>query len=151
CSTILHTPLTTSLFLGLNQLDYTLNVFAKKFQNIIWKHINNFNLNGPAKMESEFTFSSIFISKFRSFIMNCARNDLFSLQTGENELITIVLSNKIIHMFDGGGVTVQMNDDTFLQDNIIHNIIIIIFSLVERALLRLCSISIKKEELYIAR
>ncbi|KAL5673375.1 hypothetical protein ACJX0J_017681, partial [Zea mays] len=28
CSTILHTPLTTSLFLGLNQLDYTLNVFS---------------------------------------------------------------------------------------------------------------------------
>ncbi|KAL5682066.1 hypothetical protein ACJX0J_008451, partial [Zea mays] len=28
CSTILHTPLTTSLFLGLNQLDYTLNVFC---------------------------------------------------------------------------------------------------------------------------
>ncbi|KAL5652738.1 hypothetical protein ACJX0J_038196 [Zea mays] len=28
CLTILHTPLTTSLFLGLNQLDYTLNVFG---------------------------------------------------------------------------------------------------------------------------
>ncbi|KAL5683307.1 hypothetical protein ACJX0J_009692, partial [Zea mays] len=28
CSTILHTPLATSLFLGLNQLDYTLNVFC---------------------------------------------------------------------------------------------------------------------------
>ncbi|KAL5661839.1 hypothetical protein ACJX0J_028964, partial [Zea mays] len=27
CSTILHTRLATSLFLGLNQLDYTLNVF----------------------------------------------------------------------------------------------------------------------------
>ncbi|KAL5660517.1 hypothetical protein ACJX0J_027642, partial [Zea mays] len=26
CSTMLHTPLTTSLFLGLSQLDYTLNV-----------------------------------------------------------------------------------------------------------------------------
>ncbi|KAL5649786.1 hypothetical protein ACJX0J_040595, partial [Zea mays] len=26
-STMLHTPLTTNLFLGLNQLDYTLNVF----------------------------------------------------------------------------------------------------------------------------
>ncbi|KAL5683874.1 hypothetical protein ACJX0J_010259 [Zea mays] len=31
CSTILHTPLTTSLFLGLNQLDYTLNVFYKLY------------------------------------------------------------------------------------------------------------------------
>ncbi|KAL5673025.1 hypothetical protein ACJX0J_017331, partial [Zea mays] len=28
CSTMLHTPLTTSLFLGLNQLDYTINVFS---------------------------------------------------------------------------------------------------------------------------
>ncbi|KAL5661284.1 hypothetical protein ACJX0J_028409, partial [Zea mays] len=28
CLTMLHTPLTTNLFLGLNQLDYTLNVFC---------------------------------------------------------------------------------------------------------------------------
>ncbi|KAL5653735.1 hypothetical protein ACJX0J_033054, partial [Zea mays] len=46
CSTILHTPLTTSLFLGLNQLDYTLNVFMEllKTMTLVIMHIKILSL-----------------------------------------------------------------------------------------------------------
>ncbi|KAL5675912.1 hypothetical protein ACJX0J_012043, partial [Zea mays] len=71
CLTMLHTPLTTNLFLGLNQLDYTLNVFLWPIQQNILstRAVQDAIQNGNTN-----TFSKIEIvrkaSKIVSYFMN---------------------------------------------------------------------------------